>query len=127
MRRNLILRPSRIENAGIGCFTVDTIPSHEPVIVGKSERLRTLSRVAIGETYLKYCIHKGGDNFLAPEDFLQMSVLWYVNHAKEPNLELHGNKLWTRRDISPEEELTLYYPDLLTHPVNQEWSTCEDI
>ncbi len=50
-----------------------------------------------------------------------MSLFWYINHDKNPNVIANAWKLFATRTINPGEEVTLYYPDLLTHPKNQEW------
>lgn len=126
MERALLLRPSQIEDAGVGCFATESIPANEPVL-RSSERLRKLAQAAIHPAYLKFCVHLESDLFLAPEDFLRMNMLWYANHAKHPNLTFHGNKLWTNQPIAAGEELTLYYPDLLTHPTNKTWVRPEHI
>ena len=126
MDHALILKPSLFEGAGVGCFAVNTIPAGVPVSL-HSDKLQLLSRETIGEAYLKFCIFQGEDRYLSPSNFASMHMLWYVNHAKIPNLELRDRKLWTRTAINAGEELTLYYPDLLTHPINATWVRPEHI
>ncbi len=83
---------------------------------------RRLPREQIPESHLKYCPRLNSGLFLAPANFAAMSVRRYINHQREPNAGVDDAwRLYAARDISPGEEITIYYPDLLTHPENAEW------
>lgn len=117
-----MLKPSLIENAGVGCFAISEIPEGSrlvrPEVSGKNKYLQ---QEEIPDSLLKYCPLLESGEFLAPASFAAMSVFWYINHQREPNVRQDAWKMYTSRDIEPGEELTLYYPDLLTHPKNPEW------
>ena len=123
-----ILKPSLIFNAGVGCFALAYVPAGER-LVGDVVPFSTkqLLESEIPDSYLKYCVFLENGLYLAPSNFLAMSVFWYVNHSKTPNVEFMGNKLFAKHDINPGDELTLYYPDLLTHPKNATWVLPEHI
>lgn len=117
-----MLRPSLIEGAGVGCFAETLIPEgHRLVVPEKSGSNRKLPQHEIPDSHLKYCPLLESGLFLAPANFATMSVFWYINHAREPNIETSSWQLHAQRDIEPGEEVTMYYPDLLTHPKNYAW------
>lgn len=117
-----ILKPSLVEGAGVGCFALNPIEADtrlaQPANAGAPRRL---PEAEIPDDLLKYCPQLETDLYLAPANFAAMSVFWYINHAREPIVDTDGWKLYTARDVEPGEELTLYYPDLLTHPKNADW------
>lgn len=117
----MVLKPSLIEGAGVGCFALSAIGLGERITVGHRENNRRLPEQEIHDSYLKYCPLLDSGLYLAPANFAVMSVLWYINHAREPNLQTEGWRLYATRDIDEGEELTMYYPDLFTHPKNKEW------
>jgi hypothetical protein len=117
-----ILESSRIDGAGIGCFAVSPVVAGDriaaPVEAGQNRKLQSHQ---IPDSHLKYCPLLESGLYLAPANFAAMSVIWYINHAKEPNLEARAWQLHAARDIEIGDELTMYYPDLLTHPKNRLW------
>lgn len=123
-----ILKPSDIRDAGVGCFAVSTVTSHTR-LNGQAAggNVRMLHEQDIPDPYLKYCMLLASGKYMAPTNFAAMSVFWYINHARQPNITIVGGKLHTARKIDPGEELTLYYPDLLTHPKNKHWVRPEHI
>ncbi len=116
-----MLRPSLIEGAGVGCFAVNAISQGARLYFPDNAPNRKLAKADISDAHLKYCPLLESGLYLAPANFATMSVVWYINHARDPNVEAIDWKLFTAKDIEPNEELTLYYPDLLTHPKNAEW------
>lgn len=126
--REFILKPSEILEAGVGCFSVNALERclrlNPKQAYGGT---RKLFQEEIPDPYLKYCVFLECGRYLAPSNFTAMSVFWYINHAKDPNLIYKDGRLLTARDIEPGEELTLYYPDLLTHPKNKLWVREEHI
>lgn len=123
MSENLyMLKPSLIEGAGVGCFAVSPIPKGTRLIRPKAAgENRRLAEEDIPDSHLKYCPLLESGLYLAPADFAAMSVFWYINHAREPNVDTESWHLYAGDDIEPGEEITIYYPDLLTHPKNHAW------
>ena len=113
--------PSLIPTAGVGCFNTSEVVAGAQLSPGRTERFLRLSQADIPDEYLKYCVLLKDGWYLSPPNFHQMSVFWYINHAKNPNLEFSDGKLHTARPVRAGEELTLYYSDLLTHPKNKVW------
>lgn len=117
-----LLKPSVRDTTGVGCFAVDAVQSgtrlYLPNNTGPNRRL-TIEEIP--DSHLKYCPLLESGEFLAPANFAAMSVFWYINHDREPNIATDKWRLFADRDIEPGEELTLYYPDLLTHPKNKDW------
>lgn len=117
-----ILRASRIDTQGVGCFTTEEIPQgtrlHPPEGTPPN---RHLTIDEIPDSHLKYCPLLENGLYLAPANFSLMSIFWYINHDRKPNIVTDRWKLFAARDIEQGEELTMYYPDLLTHPKNKEW------
>jgi SET domain-containing protein len=122
-KRVLILKPSKIPNAGVGVFTILPIHNGELLIhQATKEEFIDIKQSEVDDNLLKYCIHLGQDNFKAPKDFLKMGILWYLNHNNNPNLAFINGRLHAIRNIKAQEELTIYYPDLESHPKNLIWN-----
>ncbi len=117
-----VLRVSQLDTTGVGCFALDPLQEgmrlHLPHDTSTN---RILAIDEIPDTHLKYCPRLESGYFLAPANFAMMSIFWYINHDKNPNIVTEKWRLFTARDIEPGEELTMYYPDLLTHPKNKAW------
>ena len=119
---SFILKPSTRDTTGVGCFAVHDIAAETRLhIPGANEPNRHLSIEEIPDAYLKYCPLLESGKFLAPASFSAMSVFWFMNHDREPNVKAQGWHLVAAKDIAAGEELVLYYPDLLTHPKNKLW------
>ena len=121
-----LLKPSRIPDAGVGCFSLSAIPRGAR-LGRETGAFRYLTQDEIPDAYLKFCILLDSGRFLSPDDFLRMGMFWYINHAKEPNVTFDGRRLTAAQDIMPGDEVTLYYSDLLTHPKNKLWVRPSDI
>ncbi len=118
--RVLVLKPSSILGAGVGCFSLTPIAKGEQ-LSECAELFVKLEDWQIPHEYLKYCPRLPSGQYLCPPDFLKMGVFWYLNHAKHPNLVFENKRLYTCRPVQRGEELTVYYSDLLTHPENKLW------
>lgn len=117
-----ILKPSTVQEAGVGCFAVTDIEEGERLQSdGPLEPNQHLPIDSIADTHLKYCPLLESGLYLAPANFATMSVFWYINHARNPNIVADKWRLYASEKIPAGEELFLYYPDLLTHPKNIEW------
>lgn len=115
---HLLVKASHIPNAGVGCFTVNSINEGQRIVSGSMVNRKLKLDEIPSICYWKYCVLLKSGFYLAPQNFNQMGALWYVNHAKEPNMEFRKGKLHARRRIEAGQELTLYYSDLLTHPIS---------
>lgn len=105
----------------MGCFAQSLISAGTRLTVPGTGANRKLPEQDIPDSHLKYCPLLASGLFLAPANFAVMSVFWYINHAREPNAVTDSWRLYAGRDIQTGEELTIYYPDLLTHPKNRSW------
>lgn len=136
---SFLLRPSLIENAGVGCFSLSHVPAGDILDTGAACRarltprdgwdpFRKLTLSEIPDVFLKFCVLlPDGVTFLAPLSFHHMGIFWYVNHAREPNAAFMDRTMFAIRPIAPNDEITLYYSDLLTHPKNLLWVKEADI
>ena len=123
-----IVKPSAIPDAGVGCFAMSPITDSTRLNSSPEQNTtRLLAEEEIPDVYLKYCPLLESGLYIAPANFTMMSVFWYVNHAKHPNTDLSDGKLYAAGDIEPGEEVTMYYPDLLTHPKNKLWVRPEHV
>ncbi|WP_165226871.1 SET domain-containing protein-lysine N-methyltransferase [Aquisphaera insulae] len=108
------LQPSPIH--GVGVFAIRRIPAgvypFEPdpcdiLWIPKSEVDRSEPRFA--ELYRDFCIPKG-DMLGCPRNFNEMTLSWYVNFSRHPNLACDAEyRFYAIRDILAGEELTLDY------------------
>lgn len=121
LQNSFILRPSTRDTTGVGCFATAPVPAGTRLHIASDAKNRRLVLEEVPKSHLKYCPLLESGKFLAPASFSQMSVFWYMNHDREPNVAIDEWRLTTARDIQPGEELVIYYPDLLTHPSNKEW------
>ncbi len=123
-----IVQTSTIPDAGVGCFAMSHIDDSVRLNSQPAEgTTRVLAEEEIPDAYLKYCPLLESGLYLAPANFTVMAVFWYINHAKRPNTKVIEGKIYAARDLEPEEELTMYYPDLLTHPKNKLWLRPEHV
>lgn len=118
---NFLLKPSLRDVTGVGCFAVGDIAAGTRLHFEDDSINRRLTLEEIPDSHLKYCPLLDSGEFLAPANFALMSVFWYINHDRDPNVAADKWRLFADRNIDAGEELTLYYPDLLTHPKNREW------
>ena len=117
-----MLKPSTRDTTGVGCFAIQAISAETRLYIPNgSGANRQLNQNEIPDSHLKYCPLLESAKFLVPPNFATMSLFWYINHDREPNVVADKWHLSTNRDIEAGEELTLYYPDILTHPKNKEW------
>lgn len=104
----LILKPSLIH--GVGVFTTEPIKRGEKLPLFAPSDWQFIQRLPSGWER-RYCVMTGeeGGGYYAPKDFHQMSIGWYLNHAKNPNVSL---KWIVLRTIKQGEELTINYEGL---------------
>jgi SET domain-containing protein len=111
------LKPSKIENAGVGVFSITNIPKEIDPFEGCITKLRNMSNdefQSLDEEKKKmvkdFCYYSSG-NWRVPENFNTIDISWFVNSSENPNLEFNPNngQYKTLRDIEIDEELTYRY------------------
>lgn len=110
----IFLKPSSIQ--GIGCFTDRAIPKGAVALEWAADDFQRVEAASVTENkwlYERYCI-RDGEHYLCPLDFQRMSVGWYLNHSKDPNIASsdEGDTWIALRDIAEQEELVIDYDQL---------------
>jgi SET domain-containing protein len=106
---HLILKPSPIQ--GIGVFTLAPIKKNQkiPLSAENDARIIPESELArLPKVYHQYHVPDVEQNWWGPRDYHCMSIGWYLNHSKNPNLDVATNFVAVRR-IKKGEELTIDY------------------
>jgi hypothetical protein len=116
------LKPSKIDEDGVGVFAIRKIPDgahifhgdedSKMVKINKSE-LEGLSS-ELRKLYDDFCIIENqGELYRCPKNFNLMTISWYLNESRageQPNVRCGENDLfYALRDIDPGEELTVDY------------------
>lgn len=110
------IRPSK--RGGVGVFAIRPIrkgthlfygDNDEIVWVDKS-RLKHMSP-EIRKLYDDFCIIKGGGRLYGcPVNFNHLTVAWFLNHSRNPNVTCDKEfRFFAALDIEPGEELTVDY------------------
>ena len=105
----LILKPSSID--GIGVFALTTIPRGAPVPLSHENDSKIITDdeiVRLPQDYLRFHVPDPEGNWWGPIDYHLMSFGWFLNHSKNPNIDVSAN-FTAVRDISFGEELTIDY------------------
>lgn len=110
------LAPSRIH--GIGVFAIRNIKKGTPVFLGdddeivwkKKEELKRLPG-SIRRLYEDFCIiRSNGSVYGCPRNFNLLTVAWYLNESKKPNVGCNeAYHFRALRNIRSGEELTVDY------------------
>ena len=106
---HLILKPSTIE--GVGVFTLTPIRKGARVPLFCAGDSKTISRrqyARLPSAYARYHVPDADEKWWGPVDYHRMSVGWYLNHSRTPNLNVLDNFTALRR-IAAGEELTIDY------------------
>jgi SET domain-containing protein len=103
---------------GVGVFAVRNIKNGAYVFPDDKVKIVWVSRStlkglpsALKRLYKDFCIIKDkGKTYGCPENFNKMTVSWYLNHSKKPNVgcDMHFDFFALRR-IKAGEELTVDY------------------
>lgn len=121
--RNLHTRLQVSPGRGIGVFAIRDIPQRTRLFAGDSGEtvrfpLAAFERIedaAVRQVYLDFCPLVDGA-FVAPVDLNQLTMAWYMNHSREPNVAadalLHFT---TSRLVRKGEELTTDYTRFSEH------------
>ena len=100
----------------MGVFAIRSIPQGTSVFFGDTGRLVWVHKAKIAKLpkeirrlYEDFCIIKN-NKFGCPKNFNQLTLAWYPNHSKNPNIrcDSHYNFFASRR-IKKGEELTVNY------------------
>ncbi len=110
------IRPSRFH--GVGVFAIRDIKKGTSIFYGdddeivwvKKNQLKGLPR-EIKKLYQDFCIIKNkGQLYGCPKNFSLLTVAWYLNESKKPNVFCDENyRFFALRDIKKGEELTVDY------------------
>jgi SET domain-containing protein len=114
--RNLYTR-IKASSKGVGLFAIRSIPKGTQLFVGDvGNTIRILvstidkiSDAEVRQMYTDFCpvVDK---YFIAPSDFNQMTMSWYMNHSNEPDVTVVRDlQFVTSRVIHVGEELTVNY------------------
>lgn len=118
------LRPSPIH--GVGVFAIRRIKKGTYVFPGDEEPMRwvkakTLKGLPkeVRRLYEDFCVIKdGGKSYGCPRNFNVMTVGWYLNESKTPNVASDAKcEFYALRDIKAGEELTVDYATYSEYPV----------
>jgi uncharacterized protein len=120
--RNLYTR-IKASSKGVGLFAIRSIPKGTQLFVGDvGNTVRILvstvdkiSDAEVRQMYTDFC--PVVDNyFIAPSDFNQMTMSWYLNHSSEPNVKVVPElRFVTSRFVPVGEELTANYTTFSDH------------
>jgi len=112
------LKPSKLH--GVGVFAIRDIPKGTNLFPGDDSKLSWKKRSAlklnmlppeIKKLYNQFCLIKDkGETYGCPSSFNLMTVSWYLNHSKNPNVGCDEDyNFFALRDIKAGEELTADY------------------
>ena len=113
---SFVLRPSKIQ--GIGVFATHLIkPGTKLRLFSRGEQTKWVKRTSdhFNHYFRHFCCENDG-RISAPGDFGRMSVGWYLNHSDRPNTYAIRYIFFAKRQIRPDEELTVNYGDLEWEP-----------
>jgi hypothetical protein len=116
------LRPSKLDNGGVGVFAIRAIPKGRRIFADENEELCWIpksslpKRKAIRDLYDSFAVIKG-DRYGCPTSFNRLTPAWFLNESKKPNTRCDENyEFYTLRDISAGEELTVDYSTFSRYP-----------
>jgi len=106
-----LLKPSK--RHGVGVFTTRRVERGARLALFRKDDWRFIRNPRGAE--LERCRRFGvedGDGFHCPRHWNRMSIGWYLNHSKRPNVRMSGQTATALRVIRPGEELTVDYGTL---------------
>lgn len=110
----LMLKPSRIADAGVGIFTTKPIKKGAIVPLFADDGGHLVKRLDDDDAFLvrKFAIVVD-DGWWCPRNWHRMSIGWYVNHMDVPNV-ISDNKgsYHADRYIKSGEEIYINYSDM---------------
>ena len=120
--RNLYTR-IKPSTKGVGVFAIRDIPKDTELFVGD---IGNIVRVSVADVekiedlevrrmYFDFCPVVDG-YFVAPNDFNQITMGWYLNHSDNPNVSVRPEmQFFTSRFVEIGEELTADYTTYSEH------------
>jgi uncharacterized protein len=108
------LAPSKIH--GVGVFAILQIKKGTYIFHGDDEEMVWINKSklknipkAIKKLYIDFCV-KDGNKYGCPNNFNQLTIAWYLNNSKNPNVVCDKDyNFYAKRDIKKGEELTANY------------------
>ena len=111
----LMLKPSKISDAGVGIFTTKPIKKGCTVPLFADGDGRLVNRIDDDDTYFvrRFAIVVD-DGWWCPQNWHRMSIGWYVNHGDVPNViaDDDGSSFHAARYIKGGEEIYIDYTDI---------------
>ena len=120
--RNLYTRLKAAAN-GVGVFAIRDIPNGLRLFVGDTGPVVRVPRAVVDQIqdvevrrmYFDFCPMQD-NNFIAPRDFNQLTMAWYMNHSIDANVKIDESLQFSaRRAIAIGEELTTDYTSFSEH------------
>jgi hypothetical protein len=132
--RNLYTR-LKISAHGVGVFAIRDISKGFRLFEGDTGNVVRVPRSVVEQIqdaevrrmYFDFCPMRGGD-FIAPLDFNQLTMAWYMNHSANANVQADDTlQFIARRPIAAGEELTTDYTSFSDHapPLVAQWNITE--
>jgi hypothetical protein len=129
--RNLYTR-LKISAHGVGVFAIRDIPKGFRLFEGDTGNVVRVPRSVVDQIqdaevrrmYFDFCPMRGGD-FIAPHDFNQLTMAWFMNHSANANVQADDTlQFIARRAIAAGEELTTDYTSFSDHaaPLVAQWN-----
>jgi uncharacterized protein len=120
--RNLYTR-IKASSKGVGLFAIRGIPKNTKLFIGDIGNtvkilvsdVDKIDDAEVRRMYIDFC-PVIGNYFVAPSDFNQMTMSWYLNHSDEPNVTVVPElQFVTSRFVPLGEELTTNYTTYSDH------------
>lgn len=118
-------RLGRSKIQGVGVFAVIDIKKGTKIFADDPPQAQVIDAreilnlpKPIQQLYHAFAVYQPkNDTFVCPESFNRMTVQWYVNHSKKPNLKANGRyEFFALRNIPAGEELTVNYESYAAAP-----------
>jgi hypothetical protein len=112
------LKPSKVHRGGVGVFAICDIKKGSPIFGDDDDEIiwvnkKSLTSLAkpLRKLYDDFAVIKdGGKKYGCPRNFNLLTLSWYLNESKDPNVECDKNyRFFALRDIKAGEELTVNY------------------
>jgi uncharacterized protein len=114
--RNLYTR-IKASQKGVGLFAIRDIPRYTELFVGDFSdivkvpvaEVEAIADLELRQMYIDFC-PVVDDHFVAPSDFNQMTMSWYLNHSDTPNVAVDSQfQCTTSTLVAAGNELTADY------------------
>ena len=123
--RNLYTR-LKTSAQGVGVFAIRDIPDRLRLFEGDAGTVVRVPRAVVDQIqdtevrrmYFDFCPMQDG-NFIAPVDFNQLTMAWYMNHSANANVKTDDTmQFMACRPIAAGEELTTDYTSFSDHALH---------